>query len=91
MTTATKKAAGKTKKAAPKRTGRRNGMPPVPPTANVVEIAGREYVIAPLDDYDEWLQDQLLAAIASERMAREGNLTIPWTEARKRLAGKKSK
>ncbi len=77
------------KKIGKKSASRKGGYPPLPPTAKVVEVVGRECVIVPLDDYDDWLQDALLTAIAADRLERGGDV-IPFEEVEARLdAGKK--
>lgn len=50
-----------------KRVARRKAPPFLPPTADVATIAGRDFVIVPLDDFDEWYEDHLLAVLANER------------------------
>ncbi len=81
MTTATK-----TKKAAPRRTAAKakTAYPPLPPTAAVVDVGGRECVIVPLDEYDDWFHDAMLAAIMAERLASDEEL-IPMEEVDRRL------
>jgi hypothetical protein len=39
----------------------------LPPSANVVEISGREYVIAPLDEFKVWDEERGREALANER------------------------
>ncbi len=81
MTTATK-----TKKTATPKKSR----PPLPPTAKVVEIGGRDCVIVPLDEYDDWLQDALLTAVAADRLERDED-AIPFEEFEARLDAKRKK
>jgi hypothetical protein len=45
----------------------------LPPSADIVEISGREYIIAPLDEYAEWEEDRELMAIVEERLANGGS------------------
>lgn len=81
----------KTKKTTPKkRAAKKADLPPLPPTAKVVEVGGRDCVIVPLDEYDDWLQDALLAAVAADRLAnvKEEDL-IPFEDFEARLAAKK--
>lgn len=83
MTVTTKKSAGKVGKAAPKR-GRKNSGIPLPPSADVVEISGREYIIAPLDEYRDWEEERALAALMRERI-NDGDPLIPFEEFESRL------
>lgn len=58
-----------------KRTAKKNlsKKPAVlPPSADVVKISGREYLIAPLDEYREWEEDRALAALMAERLDGDG-------------------
>ncbi len=85
MTTMTK-----AKKTAPKPAVADKDYPPLPPAAKVVEIGGRDCVIVPLDEYDEWLQDALLTAVAADRLERNED-TIPFEEVEARLDAKRKK
>lgn len=44
----------------------------LPPSADVVKIAGREYVIAPLDEFQEWGEDRMLALLMEDRLEEDG-------------------
>ncbi len=67
-------------KKSPKRTVNKNRRSYLPPSAGVVEIAGREIVFIPLDDFEEWHEDQLLGLLAKERMERHGDQTVSFEE-----------
>ncbi len=59
-----------TMKTTKKRTGKRQSF--LPPSADVVKISGREYIIAPLDEFKEWDEDRTLAALMEERIKEGG-------------------
>ncbi len=63
----------------------RSRAPFLPPSSDVVNISGREYVITPLDEFQEWEEDRALLAIAEERLA-DGGSWITAEEFKKRLA-----
>ena len=44
----------------------------LPPIADVVKISGREYVIAPLDEFREWEEDKALKELMAERLEDNG-------------------
>lgn len=79
MTTTMKKAA---KKPARKNPSKRTS--PFPPTAGVTKIDGRDFIIMPLDDFEEWQEDRLLAAVVGQRLA-SGEKTVPFEEIEARL------
>lgn len=83
MTTATKKT--KTPK---RRGGKKNDVSSLPPSADVITISGRDYIIAPLDEFREWEEDRALAALMAERLATDEEL-IPLEEVERRLDAKK--
>ncbi len=56
----------------------------LPPSADIVEISGREYLIAPFDEYQEWEEDRALMAIVEERL-NDGSTPISYEEFTKRL------
>jgi hypothetical protein len=75
--------ATKPKRFVKKQASQKPEYPPLPPTAKVVEVAGRECVIVPLDEYDDWLQDAMLATVAADRLERsEGVISFEEMEAR---------
>lgn len=91
-TTTTKKMASKAKNGGAKRArGKAKDLPPIPPTAKIVEIGGRECVIVPLDEYDDWLQDALLTVIAADRLKNHRDDAIPFEEAVARLDARKKR
>jgi hypothetical protein len=67
----------------------RRKKPPLPPESGVAIIAGREYLIAPLAEYDDWMQDRLLAAVAFDRLENNNSPAIPFDEMEKRLDRKR--
>ncbi len=73
-------AATKTKKSAGDRAD-------LPPSADVVVISGRKYVIAPLDEFQEWEEDRRLASVMRERL-QDGEAMISFEEFEKRLVQK---
>ena len=73
MTTATKTRSRKSRK---------NRMPP---SADVATIAGREFLIIPLDEYDDWYDDHLLGLLMTERMTDPNQKIVPFSEIEKRL------
>ena len=75
MTTTTKKTINKRSRKKPS---------PFPPTADVANIAGRDFIIMPLDDFEEWQEDQLLAAVVGQRL-ESGEKTVPFEEMEARL------
>jgi hypothetical protein len=64
---------------------------PLPPFADVAVIAGREYLIAPLDEFAEWCEDQALLPLVKERLERQERLAVPFAEVEARLDRKKRK
>lgn len=56
----------------------------LPPSADVVVISGREYIIAPLDEFQEWGEERMLAELMAERL-EEGGPYISLEEFEKRL------
>lgn len=42
-------------------------------------------MIIPTAEFEEWYADQMLAAIASERLKSEKNNAVPWAEVVKSL------
>jgi hypothetical protein len=81
MTTATKKPGAK--KTAASRL-------PLPVSAEKATIGGTEYVIIPSADFEDWYIDQMLAAVASERLKTERHKAVPWDEVVARLQKGKS-
>ncbi|MCC8166417.1 MAG: hypothetical protein LIQ31_09750 [Planctomycetes bacterium] len=80
MTTATKKVkAGKVKKS----------RLPLPESADKAIIAGTEYVIIPSAEFEDWYLDQMLAAVAADRLKAERKQAAPWADVVKRLKSKK--
>ena len=63
---------------------KKNRNPLLPPTAGVAKIAGRDFVIVPLDDFEEWQEDRLLAAVVARRM-QSGEQLLPFEEIEARL------
>lgn len=60
----------------------------LPPSADIVTISGRDYIIAPYDEFREWEADRALAALMSERLA-EGDSGISLEEFEKRIGQKR--
>jgi hypothetical protein len=56
----------------------------LPPSADVITVSGRKYIIAPLDEFQEWDEDRQLASIMRERM-HDGESMISFEEFEKRL------
>lgn len=71
-----------TKKTMGKRTKKKKTL--LPPSADVVKISGREYIIAPLDEFQEWEEERALAALMSKRLDEAGPY-LSWAEFEKRL------
>ncbi len=63
---------------------RKNRHRLLPPTADVAKIAGRDFVIMPLSDFEEWQEDQLLAAVVAQRL-ESGEEVVPFEEIEARL------
>ena len=63
--------------------------PPLPPSAEVVTLSGREYVIAPLDAFRDWEEDRAFAALMAERLRDDGEY-ISFDEFEKHLDRKKA-
>ncbi len=63
---------------------RKNRARLLPPTADVAKIAGKDFVIMPLSDFEEWQEDQLLAAVVAERLKNKEAI-VPFEEIEKRL------
>ena len=80
MTTTTKKAKVKPSK---------RKLPPTPPDSSIITIAGREFLVTELDAYDDWVQDQLLDAVAADRIEQGRNSVISFEDAKKRLLRRK--
>lgn len=79
MTTTTKKA----------KAGKR-GKPkfPLPASTEKATIGGTEYLIIPYAEFEDWYTDQMLAAIASERLKAGRKQAVPWEEVVSRLQKK---
>ena len=56
----------------------------LPPSANVITLSGRKYIITPLDEFQAWEEDRRLASIMRERM-NDGERMISFEEFEKRL------
>ena len=56
----------------------------LPPNADVAKIAGKDFLIMPLSDFEEWQEDQLLAAVAAQRL-ESGEEILPFEEIEARL------
>ena len=56
----------------------------LPPSADVITISGREYIIAPLDEFQEWEEDKWLSTLIAERI-EDGGPYIALEEFEKRL------
>ncbi len=63
----------------------------LPSSADVAKIAGREFVIVPLDDFEEWFDDMLLQAVADERLQNKPLETIPMEKVFARQDAKRRK
>ena len=61
-----------------------------PPSAEIVKLSGREYLIVPMEDFQDWDDDRMLAALMAERLASNEEL-IPLEEVEKRLDAKKKR
>ena len=62
---------------------------PLPASADKAVIAGTEYVIIPSVEFEDWYLDQMLAAVAADRLKTERNQAAPWNEGVARLRRKK--
>lgn len=82
MTTTTKK------KGATKARSRKKPEHSLPPSAEVVNLSGRDYLIVPMDEFQEWDEDRMLIALMAERLASDEEL-IPLEEVERRLDAKK--
>jgi hypothetical protein len=80
MTTGTAK-----RRAAP---SRRSG-PSLPSQAGRAVIEGREFILFPSDEFTDWYEDQILAAVAAERLRNERHLARPAEEVFARLDAKR--
>ena len=60
----------------------------LPPSAEVVTLAGREYVIAPLEEFHEWSEDRTLVKLMAERMEEDAEY-VSLEEFEQRLDRKK--
>ena len=78
MTTTTKKAT-KTVKTADKGSGKKSKRPAIPPSAGVTVVDGREFVIMPLADFEEWQDERLFAALVRERIESDEPV-VPFEE-----------
>ncbi len=58
----------------------KSSLPPLPPAADVANIAGTEYLVMPLEQYYEWCEDHALSAIAADRLKRQEHLAVPFEE-----------
>ena len=56
----------------------------LPPTADVARIAGKDFIIMPLNDFEEWQEDKLLAAVAAQRLG-SGEEIVPFEVIEARL------
>jgi hypothetical protein len=59
---------------------KKEAWPPLPPSADVAVIAGREYLIAPLDEFAEWCEDQALLPLVKERLENPNRRIVPFSE-----------
>ena len=89
MTTMTKKAK-KPGNATTRRVGKKTKRSQLPPTADVASIAGKEFVIMPLEDFEEWQDDMMLTALVTERL-EDGEAFIPFEEIEARLDQRKKR
>ncbi len=62
---------------------------PLPDSADTAVIAGREYIIVPSDDLEEWYIDQMLGMVATERLKTDRATAAPLDEVIARLQKKK--
>lgn len=60
---------------------------PLPPSSTMVEIGGKEYVITAKADFEDWYEDQILAAIAAVRLKAERDKAMPLDEVIRHLDG----
>lgn len=76
----------------PKKTLKKHnaGKQDLPPSAEVLNLSGHDYLIVPLDEFREWDEDRMLAALMAERLASDEEL-IPLEEVERRLDAKKKK
>lgn len=63
----------------------------LPESASNAVIANREFLLIPIDDFAEWFEDQILVAVANDRMERDGDKLVPFSEIVARLNGKRAK
>ncbi len=81
MTTATKKV---------KRTRDQKPKLPLPASADKAVIAGTEYIIIPSAEFEDWYTDQIIAAVAADRLENERDQAAPWDEVVARLQNARS-
>lgn len=72
-----------------KRTTKKADLPPLPPSAKVVEINGQDCIITPLAEYDDWLQDALLGVVMADRLKNGRDETVPFEDVVARLDSRK--
>lgn len=72
-------AATKAKKPVKKSAAGKKARPQLPPSAGITVVDGREFVIMPLDDFEEWQDEQAFAALMRERIESD-EPTIPFSQ-----------
>lgn len=85
MTTMTKAPAKKAAKPVAKRTPKKQDYPPMPDSAEVVTLAGQDYMVVSLEDYDEWLTDAMFDVMIRERLKHDQGPAVPFEEVEARL------
>lgn len=57
----------------------------LPASTEKATIGGTQYLIIPSAEFEDWYTDQMLAAIASDRLRAERKQAAPWAEVVGRL------
>ena len=55
----------------------RDSKPALPNEAGRAVIDGKEFILFPSEDFEAWFEDQILVAMANERLKNERRLAIP--------------
>ena len=63
----------------------------LPKSAAFTRCDGREFVLLPVDDLNEWIEDQLDYAESKAVIAAEGHLASPLEDVIERLSARKSR
>ena len=69
---------------------KRRAKTPLPESAGRAVIGGKEFILIPAADFEEWYEDRMLAAISAERLKLERHLAVPIENVIRRLDGKRN-